>query len=256
MVALFRLAAILALLAATLPARAETVQAGLSETLVAIESNFVGTDLTVFGSIERDAFTVARPGGYDVVIAVRGPLQTVVTRRKARTAGVWLNRDSVTFRNVPGYYSVLSNRALSLISQPTVFERFGIGLTALTFQPIDTNVPEAIRVAFQSSMIRLKIDEGLYQEWPRGVEMMSPTLFMSRIALPSNIVTGLYTANIFVFSGGALVGREQLIFEVRKSGIEAAVTSLAHQRPLLYGLLAVFIGILAGWAAGLIFRSN
>ncbi|MEO1198040.1 MAG: TIGR02186 family protein [Pseudomonadota bacterium] len=248
--------ALVLILATDSASHAETVIADLSDSLVEIESNFVGTELTVFGSIERDAATVARQGGYDVVVVVRGPLQTIVTRRKARTAGLWLNRDAITFLNVPAYYAVLSTRGLSLIGDGTVYERFGIGLTALRFLPREGNVPEAVRIAFQSAMIRLKISEGLYREAPTGVTMMSPTLFRSRIELPSNIATGVYSANIFVFGGRSIVGQQQLIFQVRKSGVEAEIFELAHDNPLTYGVLAVLVALAAGWLAGVIFRSS
>ena len=253
---LTRVLLVLAGLCAAGPALAENIVAGLSANRVAIESNFVGTDITVFGSIERDAATVARRGGYDVVVVVRGPLRDVVARRKGRFAGVWLNRDSLRFRNVPSYYGVVSNRALALVADPALLNRFGIGFTSFEFLTAEQDVLPAERIAFQTAMVRLKINEELYRELPTGVEMMSPTLFKSQIELPSNIATGTYTANIFLFGDGALLAREQLSFDVRKSGFEAAVSTLARRNPLVYGLAAVLVAIAAGWIAGLVFRSG
>lgn len=250
------LVVLVGLAASTGPALAESIAAGLSATRVEIESNFVGTDITVFGSIERDAATVARRGGYDVVVVVRGPLRDVITRRKGRFAGVWLNRDSLRFRNVPTYYGVVSNRALALVADPALLNRFGIGLTSFEFLTAEQDVLPAERIAFQTAMVRLKINDGLYRELPTGVEMMTPTLFKSQIELPSNIATGTYTANIFLFGDGALLAREQLRFDVRKSGFEAAVSTLSRRNPLAYGLAAVLVAVAAGWVAGLVFRSG
>ena len=235
---LTRVLLVLAGLCAAGPALAENIVAGLSANRVAIESNFVGTDITVFGSIERDAATVARRGGYDVVVVVRGPLRDVVARRKGRFAGVWLNRDSLRFRNVPSYYGVVSNRALALVADPALLNRFGIGFTSFEFLTAEQDVLPAERIAFQTAMVRLKINEELYRE------------------LPTNIATGTYTANIFLFGDGALLAREQLSFDVRKSGFEAAVSTLARRNPLVYGLAAVLVAIAAGWIAGLVFRSG
>ena len=66
-----------------------------------IKSNFTGTQVVVFGTIERDAQTIARSGVYDVVVTVAGPPTNLVTRRKKRTLGVWINRASEEIRRVP-----------------------------------------------------------------------------------------------------------------------------------------------------------
>ena len=56
-------ALLLALLAADQPARAQELVADLSDHLIAIDSEFTGTDLLVFGAIEGDG---------DVVVAALG----------------------------------------------------------------------------------------------------------------------------------------------------------------------------------------
>ena len=64
------------------PAQAEQVVMAVSSERVAINSNFSGTELTVFGSIERDSSSVSRAGDYDVVVVVKGPPADVVTRSR------------------------------------------------------------------------------------------------------------------------------------------------------------------------------
>ena len=68
------------LMASAAPASAERLVTSLSNYRVSIASNFTGTDLVLFGTIDRDATTVPRRGGYDVVVTVRGPRQSMVTR--------------------------------------------------------------------------------------------------------------------------------------------------------------------------------
>ena len=65
------------------PAAAERLVSTLSTSRVLIASNFTGADVVLFGSVERDAQTVARRGGYDIVVTVTGPRETIVTFRKA-----------------------------------------------------------------------------------------------------------------------------------------------------------------------------
>ena len=73
-------------------------------------SSFTGVELVLFGSVERDAATVPRRGGYDIVGTVTGPRETVVVRRKDRVFGIWANAESETFPAAPVYLAVLSNR--------------------------------------------------------------------------------------------------------------------------------------------------
>ena len=68
-----------------------------------VTSSFTGDELVLFGSIERDAATVAAHGRYDIVVTVTGPRETLVTRRKDRVVGIWINVESRSFLNVPTY---------------------------------------------------------------------------------------------------------------------------------------------------------
>jgi hypothetical protein len=72
------------LLGSISPAWAETLITSLSNHRVLINSNYTGTEIAVFGAIERDAQTVARATGYDVVVTVRGPRQFLTVREKER----------------------------------------------------------------------------------------------------------------------------------------------------------------------------
>ena len=48
---------------------------------------------------------------FNAIIATAiGPSQNLVTRRKARMAGIWVNAESRTFMGVPSYLAVLSTR--------------------------------------------------------------------------------------------------------------------------------------------------
>src|SRR5207253_2187728 len=89
------LAALLAL--AATPAVAERLVISLSNHRVMVTSSYTGVDLVLFGSVERDQTTVARRGGYDVVVTVTGPRETERTRRKSRVLGIWVNVDARTF---------------------------------------------------------------------------------------------------------------------------------------------------------------
>ena len=87
-------AAIGALAGSIAPAAGERLVASLSNHRVMVTSNFTGEELVLFGGIEQDGAARTRRGGYDIIVTVTGPRQTVVTFRKARALGIWVNTDS------------------------------------------------------------------------------------------------------------------------------------------------------------------
>ena len=75
---------------------------------------------------------------------------------------------------------------------------------------------------------------------------------MSR--LPANLTEGSYRVRIFLTRGGLVVDELESVIDVRKEGLERWLTSLAHDQPLIYGLLSLAIAVLAGWGASAAFR--
>ena len=89
---LLPLVAMLAVLGASgAPARAERLVTSLSTYRVSIASNFTGADLVLFGTVDPERGSPPRRGGYDIVVTVIGPRQTVTTWRKERIVGIWVN---------------------------------------------------------------------------------------------------------------------------------------------------------------------
>ena len=123
-------AALLAVaIAGSAPAAAERLVTSLSRHQVLVTSNFTGTSIVLFGTIEPDTPTARRrAAGYDIVVTVTGPQQTIVERRKERVLGIWINMDSRTFVNVPSYLAVLSNRPFEQITNADTVRRLQLGL--------------------------------------------------------------------------------------------------------------------------------
>ena len=83
------------------PARAERLIVSVSNHRVTVTPNYSGEELVLFGSVEKDAQYAGRPHRYDLVVTVSGPRADMVTRRKERRFGIWINTDSRQFLKVP-----------------------------------------------------------------------------------------------------------------------------------------------------------
>lgn len=240
------------------PARAERLINTLSTSRVLISSNFTGADVVLFGSVERDAQTVARRGSYDIVVTVKGPRETVVTYRKQRVFGIWVNADSRTFVDVPSYLTVLSNRTINDIADITTLRRSQTGLARILLpQEISGDIADSIRDdPFRQAFLRLKIERGLYRETQNGVTFLTPALFRAAIPIPDNAPTGSYDVDVKLFADGALLTRQQTALEVVKVGFEQFVAQAAREHGLLYGLATALMALLTGWFASVVFRKD
>lgn len=248
----------LAALALASPAGAERLVTTLSTSRVLIASNFTGADVVLFGSVERDAQTVARRGGYDIVVTVTGPRETVVTFRKERVAGIWVNADSRTFIKAPSYLSVLTNRTINDIADLNTLRRTQTGLArTLLPQEIAGDIADSIRDdPFRQAFLRLKVDKGLYRELQNGVTFLTPALYRAAIPIPDNAPTGSYEVDVKLFADGAMLARTQTALEVVKVGFEQVVANAARDYGFFYGLATALMAGLTGWLASVVFRKD
>lgn len=247
---------VLALLPA--PAAAERLITVLSTHLVLIASNFTGAEVVLFGSVERDAQTVARRGGYDIVVTAIGPRQDVATWRKERVAGIWVNADSRTFIEVPSYLSVLANREINQIADRETLRATQTGLErTMLRQEVSGDVADVIREdPFRRAFLRLQRERRLYRERQDAVTFLTPTLFRTAIPIPDNAPTGTYNVEVKLFADGALLARTTTALEVQKVALEQFLATAAREHAFLYGLATVMMALTTGWLASVVFRRD
>jgi uncharacterized protein (TIGR02186 family) len=240
------------------PARAERLITTLSTSRVLISSNFTGADVVLFGAVERDAQTVARRGGYDIVVTVTGPRENVVTYRKERVFGIWVNADSRNFVKAPSYLTVLSNRMINDIADINTLRRTQTGLARILLpQEISGDIADSIRDdPFRQAFLRLKIERNLYREAQNGVTFLTPALFRAAIPIPDNAPTGSYDVDVKLFVDGALLARTQTALEIVKVGFEQFVAVAAREHGLIYGLVTALMALITGWFASVVFRKD
>ena len=227
-------AALLTAIAETTPAAAERLVMSISRHQVMVNSNFAGTSIVLFGTVEPDTPTARRrAAGYDLVVTVSGPKQTLVERRKERVLGIWTNLSSRTFLNVPSYLAVLSNQPLEQITNPETMRQLQLGLADKLFpQELGGDVGDAGRDdPFRANFLRLKTQHQLYTQKTNGVTLLTPTVFRAEIPLPAEAPIGNYDVDVKVLADGALLTRASSAFEIVKVGFEQFVACFTASPP-------------------------
>lgn len=243
---------LLLFIALALPARAEKVVAGLSQNRVSITATFVGSEILIFGAVKRDK---PPPEGdpLQVIVVVEGPASPVTVRRKAKRFGIWVNTDAMELAAAPSFYAVATSAPLSQTVSILDDLRHLISVERsirISDNPFTNEDPRD----FSAALIRIRENNGLYTLMENTVNLREETLFDTRIALPANLTEGDYRTRIFLTRGGYVASQYETVINVQKVGLERWIFNLAHEQPLIYGLLSLVIAIAAGWGASAAFR--
>lgn len=223
----------------------------ISQHEVQVRQGFRGTELLLFGAILTPEG--ARAGrDYDIVVVLKGPTQSIVLREKQRIAGMWINAASTEFRSAPTFFAVASSRPIHQIVDDKTAAIYELGLAWLQLSPIGAYEPKE-QARFSAGLVDLMQREGLYNEDPHGVKLSEQVLYQARIALPSSVQTGTYTAETFAVTRGRVITSAISKVEVRKQGFERAVADFAEYSGFFYGLLAVALSVAMGFLAGRLF---
>ena len=223
----------------------------VSQHEVQVRRGFTGTELLLFGAIlEPDGRRAGRD--YDIVVVLKGPTEPIRLREKQKILGVWINADSTAFRSAPSYFAVASSKPISEIVDDRTAAIYELGLDYLQLSPIGSIDPTEQEL-FTRGLVGLREREGLYREDPNGVTISEQVLYQARIALPSNVQTGRYTAETFAIAHGRVIASASADVEVSKQGFERAVADYAQEDSFFYGLFAVPLSLLMGWLAHRLF---
>jgi uncharacterized protein (TIGR02186 family) len=216
----------------------------LAEKSIDITTGFDGARLILYG-------TAREPG--DIAVTVQGPSTSLVVRRKDRVLGIWMNRESVKFENVPIYYDLALSRTERDIGSYDMMHRNDIGLDALHFETNDNIDPATVDI-FREALIRNRQAQGLFPLEPKPITFLDDHFFRASFYLPSNVPTGLYRVRTFLIRSGEVIDRHVTEIRVAQTGASAEIYLFAQNQSLAYGVIAVLMALLFGWGAHIILR--
>ena len=111
--------AVIALVTTTVASAAPTrLVADLSQSHVDITSGYHGTELLLFGAYE------GVPGD-ELVLIVEGPANDIIQRRKEKRAGVWVNVETLLWKQAPSFYHPVLDRRTRRDRRPAIPSKGG-----------------------------------------------------------------------------------------------------------------------------------
>jgi len=173
--------------------------------------------------------------------------------RKEKRWGIWVNTDAVEVDAAPSFYAIATSGPFTEVLKDIEDLRHKVSIPrAIRSVGAPMTIQDA--PAFTDALIRIRKSDDLYQLREGTVEVSDETLFQTSVALPANLTQGDYRARFFLTRGGDVIDEFETVIFVDKVGLERLLYTLAHERPLVYGLLSLAIAILAGWLASAVFR--
>lgn len=236
------------LLIVALPARAGEIVGGLSQNRVSLTANYSGSEILIFGAIRHEAGRTEPDAPFDVIIVVEGPRQPVAIWRKARRLGIWVNVDVAYMASVPSFYAVATTAPLPQILSPEADAQRRIS-AAQAIRPEQVVGDVADSADYTAALLRLRTQSQSYQTLTRWVTLDRDILFRANVRLPANLTEGAYTTRMYLVREGEVVHQFRTAIFVRKEGLERWLSQLAYDQPLIYGLMALAIALVAGWGA-------
>ena len=225
----------------------------VSQRQISIQSGFTGAELLLFGAIVDPRRSENREA-IDIVVVLRGPTEPIILREKKKVAGIWINADSNDFQSVPGFYAIASSRKISDIVDVKTAAIYELGIDRLQLSPTGAIDSKKLR-HFVKGLVDNRQRGGLFRDNPDGVVISENVLYRARLTIPSSVPVGDYTAETLLIQNGKVIAADDNVkIAIKKIGFEAFITTLADKYSFYYGLIAVFISILFGLAAGYIFQ--
>lgn len=235
--------------------RAETLVTDLSQHVIEITSQFSGSELLLFGAIERHAVESIQSDDisvqgldYDIIVVVQSEPTDMVIRKKEKVAGIWINNENQLIHGVPGYYVIGSTRPLDeFLSMEDQIE-LGLGLNNLNI----TNEAGEDVGDYKEALIRNMINKELYRETIGNVTVKDEILFRANLEFPSNMPVGDYKADVYLVRDGNIIINHRTDLLVDKRGFERFIYNFAHDYPPYYGIMAIFVAISVGLFSGFV----
>jgi hypothetical protein len=230
-------------------AGSDSLELQVQPDVVEIGAFFNGHEVKISGTI---------PQGAQAVVEITGPAAVEHLMRKGRRSGLWMNVGELEVQGAPSLY-LASSTSPPLLKEPPAGAVWGYPALKQQIKFAGEVKPEE-RDMFLDQFFQLKESEEIYgtspgalkvKEAPQNLQTVTGT-----IPMPTKVKPGTYRVCLTVVQGSQVIGQQCRDLQVVMVGFPAMLASLAYGHGLTYGILAVVIAIVTGFAMGYLFKGG
>lgn len=217
-------------------ARSETsLRLGASDADIVINVAASERSLLLFGAAEA---------GGDIVLRILGPPRPLTVIRREQFYGrLWINSQSDIYHDAPSFIRIASTAPLENLLDEK--EKIASGLALDKIMAAPQSHGDAIRQRYQEKELWFCCD---------ALALRADGLFSYALALPADAPVGTYRAEAMLVKNGRVAASARAEFAARYGGLNAVLERLSRGSGLLYGVLAVLMALLMGFASAILFR--
>lgn len=214
--------------------------AGIAEDRINVQVNYSDSTIVVFAATPQPENETS-----GLAVALVGPVPINAQSIIRATKG---GDQRITFVSAPLVFALGAEPVVAAtVSEDTMIEA---GLNAQNAalpnlsQLMSPDLPD-----WRAAFVNLKMDQGLYTFGNAQFRHFEGGLRRATIDLPKNAPPGEYTVRAVAFRDGKVVGESRQAFTLARSGLDATLFDLSRQHGLIYGFVAVLLGVLVGAVA-------
>jgi uncharacterized protein (TIGR02186 family) len=212
--------------------------AGIAQDTIEVEVNYSGSQVIVFAATPEPEDETS-----GLAVALVGPV--VPHRMLRRTAA---GDERIEFVAAPQVFAVGAEPAVQASVSPDTMIEAGLNAQAAALPRLDQLLSPELG-AWRAAFVDLKMEQGLYTFGEAAFRRFEGGLRRATIGLPTNAPPGEYTVRAVAFRNGQVVGESRQAFTLARSGLDATLFDLSRQHGLVYGFVAVLLGVLVGGVA-------
>ncbi len=229
---------------------AKSIVADLSNDSININTGFNGAELFLFGTYDGQE-------GDDLFIFIEGPKTEATIYKKDYISGIWINKESVTFKNVPSFYYSIFSKSKVTSESLNYLALNNLGSSNLKLISKNPQKYKNLDEWINSFDSRMKKNEMWITKKGTGkekIEIKDNKLFRAPVILPATVLPGNYNVKILHLRNGKKISEENTQIFVKKTGMGSKIYSFAHDYSTFYGIFAIVLAVFAGYLAAVGFR--
>jgi len=216
----------------------QILAAGIAEDVIDVEVNYSDSRVIVFAAIPQPENATS-----GIAVALVGP---VVPHRMIRRTPT--GEERIEFVAAPQVFAVGAEPVVTASVSPDTMIQAGLNAQASALPRLDQLLSPELG-AWREAFVGLKMDEGLYTFGEATFRRFEGGLRRATIELPLNAPPGEYSVRAVAFRDGRVVGESRQRLTLARTGLEATLFDLARQHGLIYGFVAVLLGVAVGGVA-------
>ena len=220
------------------------ITAGLAEDSVEVKVNYSGARIVVFAT----APAIDGPSS-GLAFALIGPGAPAKVIRRT-PAG---REERFDFVTAPMVFAIGAEPQIAGGIAPDVMIQAGLNAAAAAMPRADKLMSPDLE-AWRAAFVDLKMAQGLYSFDTATIDRYPGGMRRAKIRLPPNAPPGEYKVRTVAFRNGQAIGQTENTLTLQRGGMDATLFDLSRQHGVIYGFLAVLLGVIVGSIAAWVGR--